>query len=68
MAATIASIVAPSVSLGTPGTKFVLMDSRFITLFNNHTHTTVPVLGGDTGMPITPATIGLQTTVATAAN
>lgn len=65
--AVIADIIAPSVSLGTPGTKFVLMDSRFLALFNSHTHpTTAPAV--PTGPPSTPATIGLHTTLATAAN
>jgi hypothetical protein len=64
---TIVDIVAPVVDLGAPGTKFLLMDSRFVALFNAHTHpTTAPAV--PTGPPVTPATIGLHTTTAAAAN
>lgn len=63
----IVSIIAPSISLGTAGTKFVLMDSRFIALFNAHTHNAIGI-GLPTGPPLTPATIGLHTTTALSAN
>jgi len=64
---TIAEIVAPSVNLGSPGVKFLLVDSRFLALYNAHTHTAIG-LGAPTSAPLIPATIGLQTTAATAAN
>jgi len=64
---TIVSIVSPAISLGTVGTKFVLMDSRFIALFNAHTHNAIGI-GLPTGPPLTPATIGLHTTTALSAN
>lgn len=65
--ATIAEIVAPSVNLGSPGVKFLLVDSRFLALYNTHTHTAIG-LGAPTSAPLIPATIGVQTTLATAAN
>jgi hypothetical protein len=66
MTAVIADIIAPALSLGTPGTKYVLMDSRFVSLFNSHTHATAGL--GPPSPPSTPAIIGQHTTSAVAAN
>lgn len=65
--ATIMEVIAPTINLGSPGVKFLLVDSRFIALYNAHTHTAIG-LGAPTGPPLIPATIGLQTTSAVAAN
>jgi hypothetical protein len=65
--AVIADIISPALSLGTPGAKFVLMDSRFVALFNAHTHkANAPLM--QTDPPLDPAIIGLHTTTAVAAN
>jgi len=47
---------------------YQLVDSRFVSLFNNHQHSGVQSGGSNTGTPTTTMAIGSQTTVKTFAN
>jgi len=51
------NLISGVVSLGSPGTKYFLVDQRFFTIFNTHTHT-APALGGVTTPPDAPYQIG----------
>lgn len=58
---------APLLTLGFGGTKFALIDVRFLDLFNAHVHP-VTVLGAPSGPPLAPVLPGAANTSAVAAN
>lgn len=65
--ASIVNITSPNIQLGTGGANFFLVDERFLTLYNAHTHLS-DVPAAPTGPPLVPAVIAAQTTTAVKAN
>jgi phage baseplate assembly protein V len=55
------TVESPSIFLGTSGTKYTLIDERFITIYNAHAH-------GEDGTPTVKLTTAAVATIATKAN
>lgn len=63
----VVNIEAPTVNLGSGGTKFALIDVRLLPLFNGHVHLST-LVGTPTSPPVTPIAPGVANTTATQAN